>query len=377
MIVHSLFFPIFVILFETIAVMDNPQKDNYNSKYLFKLLAEYRKSVLIILIAAALLAVLFSSPLFITPLYKSTAILYPTSSNSISKVLISTTFQSNKDILEFGESEQTEQMLQVLNSNRIRDKVIERYNLMEHYGIKPTSRYPFTKLNKLYDSRIKFRRTEYNAVRITVLDSDPALAAQMANDIAELFDSTMNAMQKEVAVKAFNLVDAEYKSLCAEMALLEDSLNVLRSLGVLDYESQVEMLSQQLAVELGRNNPQGIKNIQEQLDILAQYGGAYYAINERLDNDRLQLSLMKTKYEEAKVDATEDIPHKFVVTSAFKAEHKSYPVRWIIVTITLLGTFLLLIFVLVILDRYGSFFRKQAAGALEKTQKTKGSPQDS
>lgn len=377
MIVHSLFFPIFVILFETIAVMDNPQKDNYNSKYLFKLLAEYRKSVLIILIAAALLAVLFSSPLFITPLYKSTAILYPTSSNSISKVLISTTFQSNKDILEFGESEQTEQMLQVLNSNRIRDKVIERYNLMEHYGIKPTSRYPFTKLNKLYDSRIKFRRTEYNAVRITVLDSDPALAAQMANDIAELFDSTMNAMQKEVAVKAFNLVDAEYKSLCAEMALLEDSLNVLRSLGVLDYESQVEMLSQQLAVELGRNNPQGIKNIQEQLDILAQYGGAYYAINERLDNDRLQLSLMKTKYEEAKVDATEDIPHKFVVTSAFKAEHKSYPVRWIIVTITLLGTFLLLIFVLVILDRYGSFFRKQAAGALEKTQETKGSPQNS
>jgi len=377
LIVHSLFFPIFVILFETIAVMDNPQKDNYNSKYLFKLLAEYRKSVLIILIAAALLAVLFSSPLFITPLYKSTAILYPTSSNSISKVLISTTFQSNKDILEFGESEQTEQMLQVLNSNRIRDKVIERYNLMEHYGIKPTSRYPFTKLNKLYDSRIKFRRTEYNAVRITVLDSDPALAAQMANDIAELFDSTMNAMQKEVAVKAFNLVDAEYKSLCAEMALLEDSLNVLRSLGVLDYESQVEMLSQQLAVELGRNNPQGIKNIQEQLDILAQYGGAYYAINERLDNDRLQLSLMKTKYEEAKVDATEDIPHKFVVTSAFKAEHKSYPVRWIIVTITLLGTFLLLIFVLVILDRYGSFFRKQAAGALEKTQETKGSPQDS
>lgn len=353
--------------------MDNQQKDSYNSKYLFRLLAEYRKSVLIILIAAAILAILFSSSLFITPLYKSTAILYPTSSNSISKVLISTTYQSNKDILEFGESEQTEQMLQVLNSNRIRDKVIERYHLMEHYGINPNSRYPYTKLNKLYDSRIKFRRTEYNAVRITVLDPDPELAAQMANDIAELFDSTMNAMQKEVAVKAFNLVDAEYKSLCAEMAVLEDSLNVLRSLGVLDYESQVEMLSQQLAVELGRNNSQGINNIQARLDTLAKYGGAYYAINERLDNDRLQLSLMKTKYEEAKVDATEDIPHKFVVTSAFKAEHKSYPIRWIIVTITVLATLLLLILVLVILDRYGRFFREKAAGA-EKTQENPDNP---
>lgn len=372
-----MFFSNFGNLFENFAIMDNQQKDTYNSKYLFRLLAEYRKSVLIILIAAALLAVLFSSPLFITPLYKSTAILYPTSSNSISKVLISTTYQSNKDILEFGESEQTEQMLQVLNSNRIRDKVIERYHLMEHYGIKPTSRYPYTRLNKLYDSRIKFRRTEYNAVRITVLDSDPALAAQMANDIAELFDSTMNAMQKEVAVKAFNLVEAEYNSLCAEMATLEDSLNTLRELGVFDYESQVEMLSQQLAVELGKGNMQGVKNIQEYLDILAKYGGAYYAISERLDHDRLQLSLVKTKYEEAKVDATENVPHKFVVTSAFKAEHKSYPVRWIIVTITLLATLLLIILALILFDRYGTFFRKEANGAIEKTQETQDSPQDS
>lgn len=348
--------------------MDDKQKDSFNSKYLCKILMKYRKSVLIILIAAALIAILFSSPLFITPLYKSSVILYPTSSNSISKVLISTTYQSNKDILEFGESEQTEQMLQVLNSNRIRDKVIERFNLMEHYGIKPTQKYPYTKLNRLYDSRIKFRRTEYNAVKITVLDSDPALAAQIANDIAELFDSTMNAMQKEVASKAFKLVETEYNSLCAEMATLEDSLNTLRGLGVFDYESQVEMLSQQLAVELGRSNNQGVKNIQSQLDILAQYGGAYYAISEKLDHDRLQLSLIKTKYEEAKVDATEDIPHKFVVTSAFQAEYKDYPIRWIIVVVTVLATFLLLVLLLVIFDRYGNFFRDQASGAQEKTQ---------
>lgn len=366
-----MFFPNFGNLIEMNAIMDDQPKDTYNSKYLIRLLADYRKSVLIILVAAALLAVLFSSSLFITPLYKSTAILYPTSSSSISKVLISTTFQSNKDILEFGESEQTEQMLQVLNSNRIRDKVIEKYNLMEHYGIKANSRYPYTKLNKLYDSRIKFHRTEYNAVRITVLDSDPALAALMANDIAELFDSTMNAMQKEVAVKAFKLVETEYNSLCNEMASLEDSLNTLRSLGVFDYESQVEMLSRQLAVELGKSNTQGVKNIQNHLDILAKYGGAYYAISEKLDHDRLQLSLVKTKYEEAKVDATEDIPHKFVVTSAFKAEHKSYPIRWIIVTLTVLATFLLLIMVLALLDRYGGFFRKEAPGAKNKTQEGK------
>lgn len=340
--------------------MEEQQHNTYNSKYLCKLLVEYRKPILIILAVAALCAMIFSAPFFITPLFKSTTIIYPTSSNSISKVLISTTYQSEKDIMNFGEDEQTEQMLQVLNSNRVRDKVISRFNLMEHYNIKPDSKYPYTKLNKLYDARIKFRRTEYNAVKITVLDSDAALSARIANEIAEIFDSTMNQMQKEVAVKAFRLVEEEYNTLWNEMHQLEDSLNTLRKLGVFDYESQVEMLSQQMAIELGKGNTQGINNIQKQLDILAEYGGASYAINERLTNDRLQLSLVKSKYEEAKMDATQDIPHKFVVTSAFQAERKSYPIRWIIVVVTVLSTFLLLIFCIVFYDRSKDFFRREA-----------------
>ena len=340
--------------------MEEQQHNTYSSKYLCKLIAEYRKPILIILAIAALCAIIFSAPFFITPLYKSTTVIYPTSSNSISKVLISTTYQSEKDIMNIGEDEQTAQMLQVLNSNRVRDKVISRFNLMEHYKIKANSKYPITKLNKLYDTRIKFRRTEYNAVKITVLDSDAALSARIANEIAEIFDSTMNQMQKEVAIEAYRIVEQEYNTLVAEMDMLEDSLNALRKLGVFDYESQVEMLSQQLAVELGKGNTQGIKNIQEHLDILAEYGGASYAINERLDNDRLQLSLVKAKYEEAKVDATEFIPHKFVVTSAFQAERKSYPTRWIIVVITLLSTFLLLIFCIILYDRSKGFFRRQA-----------------
>lgn len=352
--------------------MDEQQHNTYSSKYLCKLLIEYKKPVLIILALAAICAVLFSAPFFITPLYKSTAIIYPTSSNSISKVLISTTYQSEKDIMNFGEDEQTEQMLQVLNSNRVRDKVIERFDLMNHYEIKADGKYPYTKLNKLYDSRIKFRRTEYNAVKITVMDPDAALAAQMANDITEIFDSTMNQMQKEVAIQAYRLVEDEYNTLCNEMAQLEDSLNTLRRLGVFDYESQVEMLSQQMAVELGKGNMQGVSNIQKQLDILAEYGGASYAINERLDNDRLQLSLVKSKYEEAKVDATEYIPHKFVVTSAFQAERKTYPVRWVIVTVTMLSTFILLIICIVLFDRYKNFFRHEATNEKASKKQEKG-----
>lgn len=337
------------------------RKDNtYNSKHLCKLLLDYRKPIIVIMAIAALMAIIFSSPYFITPLYKSTTVLYPTSSNSISKVLISTSTSTDKDVMNFGEDEQTEQMLQVLNSNKVRDKIIERFNLLDHYNIKANQKYPFTKLNKLYDSRVKFRRTENNAVKITVLDSDPEIASRMANDIAEIYDSIMNQIQKEVAIPALETVEKTYFGLCEEMQMLEDSLNTLRKLGVYDYEKQVEMLSQQYAIELGKGNTAGINAIQKQLDILAEYGGASYAINERLDNDRLQLSLVKIKYEEAKVDATDHIPHKFIVNSAFTAERKSYPIRWIIVTVTVCSTFIILMLLIIIFERYGGFFRNKA-----------------
>ena len=48
-----------------------------------------------------------------------------------------------------------------------------------------------------------------------------------------------------------------------------------------------------------------------------------------------------------------------MVTSAFQAERKSYPVRWLIVVITLLSTFLLLIFCIVFYDRSKGFFRRE------------------
>ena len=168
-----------------------------------------------------------------------------------------------------------------------------------------------------------------------------------------------------------HVADSLAKDSLAKAQVIKDSLNTLRKLGVFDYESQVEMLSQQLAVELGKGNTQGVNNIQKMLDILAEYGGASYAINERLDNDRLQLSLVKSKYEEAKVDATEFIPHKFVVTSAFQAERKSYPVRWIILVVTVLSTFLLLLFCIVVYDQSKDFFRHEAEKEAASKEKKK------
>ncbi len=326
----------------------------------------WRKHLLIIGAAACLLSIFFSSPLFITPLYKSSVILFPVSSNSVSKALLTDQPTSKSDILEFGEDEQTEQMLQILSSGVIRDKVISKFNLMEHYGINPKSRFKYTNLYKRYENNITFRRTEFMAVKITVLDHDPQYAADIANTISDLLDSTKNAMQKERAMKGFRIVEKEYLQLQREIADMEDSLKKIREMGVFDYETQSEMMNQQLAIEIAKGNQRGIDALNKKLEVLAQYGGAYVSIRDQLEHEKKQLSYLKARYEEAKVDATENLPQKFVVESAYKAEKKSYPIRWVIVVISVFSTLLISVLVIISVEKLSN---KGIKGRLSPTKK--------
>ncbi|MBT3175133.1 MAG: hypothetical protein HN336_09820 [Lentimicrobiaceae bacterium] len=322
------------------------------SGVLMQVVYAYKKHLTIIAALAIILSVIFSGPYFITPLFKSTVILYPTASNSISKILLSDNFNNTKDILEFGEIEQTEQMLQVLNSNKIRDRIISKYNLLNHYNIDNDSKYKVTQLFKRYENNFIFRRTEYMAVQITVFDKDPQLAAYMANDVAELVDSTINDMQKKIALKAYKIVEDEYNHLKGEIRAKEDSLTVLREYGVHDYESQSEMFNRQLAIEMAKNNQTSVVRLEKKLEVLAKYGGPYVSLRDALEHDKKQLSQLKAKYEEAKVDAMESLPHTFVINTAYKAEKKSYPIRWLIVLISTFTSLLLAIIVFSIMDLF-------------------------
>jgi len=329
----------------------------------------YKKHLAIIGIIAIALSGIFSGPYFITPLFESTVILYPTASNSISKVLLSDNFNNSKDILEFGEIEQTEQMLQVLNSNKIRDRIISKYKLLEHYGIKPDSKYKLTQLHEEYESNFSFRRTEYMAVNISVYDKNPELAANMANDVAELVDSTINDMQKKIAIKAYKIVEAEYDNLKHEIKIKEDSLTVLREFGVHDYESQSEMFNRQLAIEMAKGGSESIGRLEKKLETLAKYGGPYVSLRDALEHDKKQLSQLKAKYEEAKVDANESLPHTFVINTAYKAEKKTYPIRWLIVVITTITSLFLAVILFSMIDLFSG---EMGDNIKKKNSETKG-----
>ncbi len=348
-------------------VQQKPINESFDSSNLLFFLYKWRKPLLWVIAVAIVGSTIVS--LLLTNKYRSTVIMYPAATNAISQALLTQNRSSmQKGILDFGVDEETEQILQILHSNRIRDRIIEEFGLEQHYGINPESKYRLNKLHRQYENNISFRRTEFMAIRISVLDTDPNYAADIANRISDLLDSTKSQIQHERAKKAFEIVKSQYFKLTDEMQQMEDSLTELRKHGVQDYESQAEMLNMQLAKEMAANNTVGVQRLQEKLDILAQYGGAYVNIRDRLEYEREKLSLLKAKYEEAKTDAEEVLPTKFVVNSAFPAERKSYPIRWLIISVTTISAFFFALIIILILENVKQNFSFIASKAKTKRQ---------
>ena len=330
---------------------ESQRTSEFDSSNMVVFLYKWRKPLLIIMLAAFVGSWFFSLPWFITPKYKSTVILFPAGTNSVSKALLSDQQAKGQDLVAFGEDEQAEQLMQILSSNKIRDRIIRKFNLMEHYGIDSTSRYKYSRLYNQYEENIRFRRTQFMAVQITVLDKDPQLAADMANNIAELLDTVKNEMQRQRSVQGLRIVESEYRNLQGEMQVIVDSLVALGELGVNDVEYQSQVLNQQMAISVMNGNKTAQAALQKKLDVLGKYGGIYMSLKNALEFKTEQMTLLQSKLKEARVEANEQIPQKFVVSDAFKAEKKSYPMRWLIVLVSTLSALFLSIIVIMVMEK--------------------------
>jgi uncharacterized protein involved in exopolysaccharide biosynthesis len=149
------------------------------------------------------------------------------------------------------------------------------------------------------------------AVEIEVMDTDPQMAADIANTIAALLDSTLNKMQNDVAVEILKVVDKEYKLAKAEIQELESALK-----------------------KAPVSSPE------------------YASLSLQLTNENKRLSGLKSKLAEARVNAHQQLPRKFMVTNAYPAEKKSYPVRWVICAVSTLSAFLFAVLLMMFIERY-------------------------
>ncbi len=233
----------------------------------------------------------------IKPLYKSSAVIFPTNSNRLSKAIMD--YHYSLDFMDYGIERDCEYAIQILSSKRMQQAVCERFNLMEHYGIPADNPHRLFKLDEQYRSNITVKRTEFLGVEIGVLDQDPQWAADIANYIAKMYDTLCHEIHHDRAVSAAEVMDG----VCRQM------------------EREIDSLSLQPAT------PWRTKLIADKCE---------------------QLADLQTRAIQTNVDKGLNVSYKYSVDEATVADKKAYPKRLFIILGGSLGAVVVAIFALLI-----------------------------
>lgn len=276
--------------------------NNYDHKATLRFFAKWWK-LLTWVFAIALVASIVVS-LFITPRYKSTAILFPTNSNRLSKAIMD--YHYSLDFMDYGIERDCEYCIQILSSESMERDVCNKFNLMEHYGISNDDPHKMFKLHEQYRGNINVKRTEFLGVEVGVLDVDPQWAADIANYIAANYDTVCHRIHHDRACDASEIMDNVCQKMGQEILLLQDSL---------------------------KRNP--------------QYSlGLTQLIHEKC----AQLADMQTRAAQTQVDMNESVSYKFLLDQAVASDKKAWPKRSIIVLLGTLGSVVMCILVLLLID---------------------------
>ena len=255
--------------------------------------------VFIIALAASIVV-----SLLITPRHKSTATLFPTNSNRLSKAIMD--YHYSLDFMDYGIERDCEYCIQILSSESMERDVCKRFNLIEHYGINPNDPHKMFKLHEQYRGNVNVRRTEFLGVEVSVLDVDPQWAADMANFIAANYDTVCHRIHHARACNAADIMQGVCNQMEQEIRDLQDSL---------------------------RRNPQ------YQL-------GLTQMINEKCH----ELADIETRAAQTQVDMDENVSYKFLLDEAVAADKKAYPKRILIVLLGTLGAVVMCILALLTID---------------------------
>jgi uncharacterized protein involved in exopolysaccharide biosynthesis len=286
----------------------------------------WRKILIMAIICGAVLSAIAS--LMMEEEFQSQVILFALPQQSIGAQFYEEV--KTNDILEYGETEDAERLLQVLNSDRIRRSVIEQFNLWDHYEIDRTEQGSQAAMFKKYSGKVSASMTRFGSIVIDVFDKDPEVARDMANAVSALMDSVSNQLRNDRAMQAFHYAEQSLNGAKQEIEAMEEKLGELRSKGIYDFPTQIEGLNEQYATALADGQPQLAENIRQKMADLAPYANVYNKLTTQLESAYKQEAVLKKRYDLNKLDANSQIPPAFIVDRASAADKKARPVRWLI-----------------------------------------------
>ncbi|HMQ05958.1 MAG TPA: hypothetical protein PKC30_01600 [Saprospiraceae bacterium] len=307
--------------------------------------------------------------LFLPNYYKGITVFYAASPDLSNPAPLSV---SQDKILLFGSGEDMDRMLSIAHTHRVYNRLIDSFDLYNHYKIDPSSEHARHKLIKRMNKHYQVKKTRFRGIEISFEDKDPVVAARVANAAREFIsdharDIIRNSQKSTLDNYLSNLSEKN-----AEIRYLQDSLAQLKKYyGILKAESQAEVLATHsaeinlefsgLKAKIGKMRQMSFhhdtisqyetrlaaitekkKEINQQWDSFNQGVGKVEALENQISLSNNQLGLIKERYQQLMAVNQSSFKTIHLVEEAWVPDYKSRPVRSFIIILSVVTIFITL-----------------------------------
>lgn len=321
--------------------------------------------------------------------YEAVTIFYPASPQLANPELM---FGYTGQVTEyFGSDRDLDRLSEIANSNELVHYMVTTFNLYAHYGIDSTDKKGPYEVRKLFRYLYSAEKNKNDAIELRVEDTDPEMAAKLANAARNRINDIAQRLTKESQGNILIAFEDNMSRKHADLASLGDSIRQMQSrYGIYSPEAQGEQLTERLAeaeaevvksrarlemLEPDRNIPRdtiayiraNLSAYERQLRQLntGKVGNGALTVagyNEGLPqvsllNDlhfqaRKQLSYDLERYNQIKAAYNTNIPAVLIIEEAETPLIKNRPKRSVIVLACVLGAFLFSVLGALVADAY-------------------------
>ncbi|MFI5164690.1 MAG: Wzz/FepE/Etk N-terminal domain-containing protein [Bacteroidia bacterium] len=300
---------------------------------LLNIILKWKITLALVIVLAVVLSGIFSSPYFIKPKYKSTAVIYPS------------------NLMPYSQESPTEQMLQLFQSDSIFNHVVDFFHLIRHYGLDSASPIIHTELLGIYNENVSIKKTEYEAVKIEVMDQDPQVACNMINEMMHAFNAYTLKLNEAKSKELVDIFSTQMKKISVQIDSITTALkeNAVKY-GLIDYYAQSRELSKEYYSTLATNNEKKINELTNSLRNMEERGGKFHELQIHLDLSTQEYAKTLSQYNTVLNDSKKYLTYTNVVVKPYPSDKKAYPVRWLIVTIATCAAFLFSLIIIMIIE---------------------------
>jgi capsule polysaccharide export protein KpsE/RkpR len=309
--------------------------ERFSFAYFVDIIVRRWKLFLGVAFLAVAVSALLSGPSFIRPRYRSMAIVYPVNLTSYS-------IETRAD-----------QLLQLMESNSIRDSLIQKFDLRNHYRIDTAQVSDRHILYNVYKERVEISKTRYESVQVEVTDEDPVVARDMVQAILDQVNLLARRLQREKSQEVLRIAERSLSNTKDKLAEVEQRLDTLRNQsGLLAYDAQTKELTKAYMKLLTSGGSQAQKEaVQKMLTGLETKGGEFRSLTDLSNMFRGEYTKSLEEYEHAVNDMTKVLTYTNVVVYPEIPDKKVYPLRWLIVLVALVSAVFLCFLLVAVRDR--------------------------